>query len=399
MSFTLAAAAWAAGPDFGSVDWSPLGCDSQNMIKPDSPTAASFAGNSANPPAFYSFDDNYLYFRYRMDSNPFSGGGFAQYSWTALMQVASGNPYQYQYELALNGKTDTIEVWQNTSASDVSFTPLFHDTPEVKLSSVPYTTGSLARVVPAGTSFNGDADWFVDFAFPVPTLIAKGVIASADDLSRSLFFPSTSTNPNNYNKSYLNCPFQPGTVLQIAKSVTPTVALPKQATPVTYSIDVQNVGARAATGVVVEDPTVSGFLANLAVQVTTDDPNVDVATMTSLPVKVPTLGAGHRLTVQISGNATPVCNGTDFVNTASVQATNVFQRQASATLGGCMACNTAADCASDGNACTTETCSNHVCSHEPVLDCMACKTAADCNDGDPCTTDACNAGVCDSQPA
>src|SRR5262249_56101263 len=126
----------------------------------------------------------------------------------------------------------------------------------------------LAGVGPGGTSFDGQADYFVDFAFPVSTLIAKGVIASAGDLSRSLFFPATSTNPNNYNKSYLNCPFEPGTVLQIAKSVTPTVALPKQVTHVTYSIDVQNVGARDATGVIVDDPSVSAFLGNIAVSLT-----------------------------------------------------------------------------------------------------------------------------------
>jgi hypothetical protein len=370
------------------------------MVSASSPAAASFAGDPANPPAFYGYDADYLYFRYRMDADPSSGGGFAQYSWTALMQVPSGNPFQYQYQLSLNGKSDTIEIWHNTTASDVDFSPLFHDDADVQLFSVAYTTDSLARVVPAGTSFNGQPDWFVDFAFPVTTLIAKGVIGSAGDLSRALFFPATSTNPNNYNKSYLNCPFQPGTVLQIAKSVTPTVALPNQATPtpVTYSIDVQNVGARAARGVVVEDNSIPGFLANVAVQVTSDDPDADLSMAISLPVKVPTLGAGRHLTVQISGDATPVCDGTDFVNTASVRATNAFERQASATLGGCVPCTTAADCASDDNACTTETCTtNHVCSHEPVPDCVACTAAADCNDGDPCTTETCNAGVCGTQ--
>ena len=120
---------------------------------------------------------------------------------------------------------------------------------------------------------------------------------------------------------------------------------------------------------------------------------------TSLPVRVPTLGAGRHLSVHISGDATPVCNGVDFVNTASVQATNVFERQASATLGGCIPCTTAADCASDDNACTTETCSNHVCSHEPIAGCVACNAAAECNDGDPCTTETCNAGVCATQAA
>jgi uncharacterized repeat protein (TIGR01451 family) len=327
----LPAASRAGGPDFGAVSWLPLGCDRTDMVSASSPAAASFAGDPANPPAFYGYDADYLYFRYRMDADPSSGGGFAQYSWTALMQVPSGSPFQYQYQLSLNGKSDTIEIWHNTTASDVSFTPLFHDDAEVQLLSVPYATETLARSVPANTSFHGQLDYFVDFAFPVPTLVANGVIASAADLAHALFFPATSTNPNNYNKSYLNCPFQPGTALQITKAVTPTVALPKQMTPVTYTIEVQNAGTRSANGVVVEDQSISTFLANVTVQVTTDDPDVVLPTPASLPVKAPTLGAGRHLTVRITGDATPSCVGGDFVNTASVQATNAFEKQASAT--------------------------------------------------------------------
>ena len=48
-------------------------------------------------------------------------------------------------------------------------------------------------------------------------LIARALISSAGDLGQSFFFPATSTNPNNYNKSYLNCPFQPYTMLKIAE--------------------------------------------------------------------------------------------------------------------------------------------------------------------------------------
>src|SRR5262249_13220641 len=394
----LPAASWASGPAFGAVGWLPLGCARTDMVSPSSPAAASFVGDPANPPAFYGYDANYLYFRYRMGADPFSGGALAQYSWTALMQVPSGNPYQYQYQLSLNGKTDTIEIWQNTTASDVDFSPLFHDDAEAKLFSVKYTTGALAESVPA--NFEGHSAYFVDFAFPVPTLVANGVIASADDLAHALFFPATSTNPNNYNKSYLKCPFQPGTALQITKAVTPTVALPNKVTPVSYTIEVQNAGIRPATGVVVQDQSIPTFLANVSVEATTDDPDVTLPATTSLPVKAPALGAGRHLTVKITGQATPTCSGGDFVNTASVQATNAFEHQASATLGGCVSCKTDADCSSDGNACTTETCSNGVCSHEQVPGCMPCATAADCDDGNACNgaetcdpTTGCHAGT------
>jgi hypothetical protein len=84
-----------------------------------SPAGVDFTGNSSSSPAFYSFDADYLYFRYRMNGDPRGAHGFAQYSWTALMQVPQGNAFQYQYQLSLNGKDDTIEVWANTSAQDI----------------------------------------------------------------------------------------------------------------------------------------------------------------------------------------------------------------------------------------------------------------------------------------
>ena len=401
----LPAASWAAGPNFDAVSWLPLGCDRADLITPASPAAASFAGNHANPPAFYSYDANYLYFRYRMDSNPASGGGFAQYVWTAFMQVPSGDPFQYQYQLLLNGKSDTIEIWRNTNPSDIHF-PQFHVDAQVQ-AYPPTPAGSLARAVAAGTSFNGGPDWFVDFAFPVQALVGSKAITSAGDLAQALFFPATSTENNTYNKSYLNCPFQPGTTLQIVKTVSPTVALLNQPTTVTYTIEVQNTGARTATGVVVEDNSIPSFLANVAIDPTTDDPDAPSDLPKSLPVNLPTLGVGRHLTVQITGQGTQTtktCAAGDSVNTASVRATNAlgptatFERLASATLGGCVSCNQNADCASDTNACTTETCSNNVCSHNPTPGCVPCTTAADCGDSDACTADTCTNGVCSYAP-
>ena len=441
----LPAASWAAGPDFGAVAWFPLGCERPDMVSSSSPGATSFAGDHVNAPAFYAYDADYLYFRYRMDSNPSSGTSFAQYVWTALMQVSSGDRFQYQYQLSLNGKSDTIEIWQNTNATDVDFAPLFHDESDVRLFTAPFATGSLARVVPANTSFNGGADWFVDFAFPVSTLVAKGVIASPGDLAQAIFFPATATNPNNFNKSYLKCPFGPGATLEIAKTVMPTVALANQKTPVTYTIEVQNTGLTAAAGVVLEEVPLPAFLTNVAVKTVTDDPDAVVSAdpTNSLSVRCSTLGAGHRLTVQITADATPGYGAADFVNTASVWATNAVQRQASATLGydacdgvdndhdgkvdegasvcdddnactadacggvngcshvatpGCVPCTFATDCPGASDACSTAVCSAGVCAYDPTPGCTSCTSAADCDDGDLCTTETCTAGVCGTVP-
>src|SRR5262245_38295719 len=177
----LPAASWATAPNFDAVSWLPLGCERADMVVPASPITVSFAGNHANPPAFVSYDADYLYFRYRMDDNPSSGGGFVQASWAAFMQVPSGDQFQYQYQLLLNGKNgnnDAIEIYKNTNPTDIQF-PQFHVDPQDQMYS--YPAGSLARTVPAGTSFNGGADWFVDFAFPVTALVAatNGEIANA----------------------------------------------------------------------------------------------------------------------------------------------------------------------------------------------------------------------------
>ena len=97
----------ASSPNFDAVAWIPLTCDNQDLISHTSPAAVDFAGDATFPPAFIAHDDSFLYFRYRMDADPST---FVQYSWTALMQVPSGDPFQYQYQLSLNGKTNTIEI-------------------------------------------------------------------------------------------------------------------------------------------------------------------------------------------------------------------------------------------------------------------------------------------------
>src|SRR5262249_53122280 len=150
-------------------------------------------------------------------------------------------------------------------ASDIDFSPLFNDPAEKQLFSQPAMTTPLARhlVTGDGSNFGGNPDYFVDFAVPVSALIDKGVIATAADVDSALFFPATSTNPNNYNKGYLLCPFSPGATLAIDKSVAPTVVPAESATPVTYTIAVKNVGATGARGVVIEDPSLPSYFGAL----------------------------------------------------------------------------------------------------------------------------------------
>src|SRR5262245_51705187 len=265
-------AAAQANPNFDAVSWTAIACDNPDLIAETAPAEVSFAGDAGHSPAFYAFDADYLYFRYRMDSDPRGAHGFAQYSWTALMQVPAGNAFQYQYQLSMNGKDDKVEIWANTSAQDIDFSSTFHDDAEVQLYSAPFT--GLARALAADTSFNYGQDWFVDFAFPVSTLVSEGVIGSAADLAGSFFFPATSTNPSNYNKGYLNCSSLPATTLAITKEPVPaTEILANTTTQAGFVVDVTNLGT-LAKGVTIDDPMLPTYLGNVSVTATSSDPGV-----------------------------------------------------------------------------------------------------------------------------
>ena len=304
----FAPAAMAQVPDFDAVAWQPLGAGVSEPAGDESPSAVDLVGDAAHAPAFAAHDASFLYFRYRVNGDPAGSGGFHSYAWNMLLQVPSGNPFQYQYELSVNGKSDTVEIWANTSAMDVDFSPLFNDPAEVQLFSQAAGSVPLARHLVAGDStFDGDADYFVDVAFPVATLVAKGIIATAADLDATLFFPATATNANNYNKGYLNAPFSPGAVLAIDKTVAPSTVPAGSVTPVTYTIAVRNDGPGHARGVVVSDPSLPGYLSGTTIGVAADDAAVTwtVASTKPLVVKVKDLPAAATVTVTITANAAP----------------------------------------------------------------------------------------------
>jgi uncharacterized repeat protein (TIGR01451 family) len=436
----VAPSAMAQTPDFDAVAWQPLGAGVAEPAGDESPSAVDLVGDAAHAPAFSAHDATFLYLRYRVDGDPTGSGGFQSYAWNTLAQVPSGNPFQYQYEFSVNGKSDTVEIWANTSAMDIDFSPLFNDPAEVQLFSQAAGTGPLARhVVASDSTFGGNADYFVDAAFPVATLVAKGVIATAADLDATLFFPATATNANNFNKGYLNAPFSPGAVLAIDKTVAPTVVPAGSVTPVTYTIAVHNDGPAHARGVVVTDPSLPSYLSGTTVGVAADDASVTWTVVSTKPlvVKVNDLPSGATVTVTISASAAPTCGDNSFVNVATASATNAPEVQASAILTvnlaaggctgctadaecddanacttdvcaagscastaipGCVACTTNADCPSDGNVCTSEVCVAGSCSTAPDPACAPCATDLDCSDADPCSIDACVAGACTSNP-
>ena len=102
-------------------------------------------------------------------------------------------------------------------------------------------------------------------------------------------------------------------------------------------------------------------------------------------------------------NASTICVGSTGANSPAAHIAN----HPGDSVGACgpavcdpqlVECCTAADCADDGDACTTATCTANVCGTASVSGC--CNTPADCaDDGDACTTATCVANVCGIETA
>ena len=430
LSVTLAwgMTASAAVPVFGGSESLPLLCEGDGEPAGDSsPGSLDLVGDATRTPVSVNHDEHFLYFRYRVDSSPVGPGGFDQAAWVALVQVPDGDPFQYQYAIALNGKGsdddfgnsgDTIELWANTTAMDIDFSPIFQDTAEVRLFAQKFDYVSLATVNEAplaaasvtgdGSAFGGTPDHFVDFAIPVSVLLEKGVVDSPEQLDDLLFFPAASTNSNNYNKDILDgCSFLPNTMLSLSKTAVPAAIPANAAASVSYDIVVTNTGARAGRGVVIEDADAAAILSDLEVAA---GATATVESTDPVRVTVENLPVGESVTVTVSGTVTAPC-GAAPVNVATAFATNASEQQADATLivGGDDALETCDgfdnDCdgavdeggdvtCDDGNACTADACVAGACVNTQVQDCVPCAIDGDCNDGNTCTTDTCLDGVC-----
>ena len=348
----------AGNPDFDAVSWIDLGCTIGDPPDDTNPRPVDLVGNATYPPAYIGLDSTYLYFCWRVNADPSGVKGFDQLAWVSLLQVPSGNPFQYQYNLALNGvggdddfgnsggnKGDTIEISQNTAPESFDFNPIFNDPSEVRLFAQRYdfSSGATVNTTPLarslatgdGSNFSGNGDFFVEFAFPIPVLIAKGVISSASDLAGSLFLPATSANANNYNKDTLSCPsFLPQTTLDLQKSADHSTLPVNSTTPLTYTLVVTNTGTHVARGVVIDDPALPSYMTNVTVTVTSNDTSVtwSVISTNPLEVRVDTLPIGSSVTIEITADATPACNSDDFTNTATAFATNAPEVDGSATV-------------------------------------------------------------------
>jgi hypothetical protein len=295
-------------------------CGENEPFGDKTPSTLDLVGSAGANAAFIQLDSTYLYLRQRVATNPSHPSGFTSDNWVVLLQVATGNPFQYQYLIALDGVSEEVQLWRNDVASNISFNPIFNDPAESKIFSD--TTANLARIVPAGTSIGGNPNYFVDWAIPLSVLAANGI-----DPSLALYWFATSANANNYNKDTLNCPFTPTAALSLSKAVAPsTIGVGPNS--LTYSISVVNSGTYLARGVVVSD---NDFPSWITINNVTSTTGSVTFTASSFEVRLPdfAIGASETITVTATANATAP---TSFSNTVTAFATNAAQVSATALL-------------------------------------------------------------------
>jgi hypothetical protein len=156
------AATFPADADWTALSQSGLGMgdvsgDGQN-------NGREVVGDSTSP-AVYVYNDGVDFFvRLRLDTSPLrSASDLRPYGWGLLFDI-DGDFSSYEFALLVDGIREEINFAENTSPTGVGDPA---DNAETPVSGYPvaldYTPGNL-RAIAATTAFNGDTDYFLDFA-------------------------------------------------------------------------------------------------------------------------------------------------------------------------------------------------------------------------------------------
>ncbi|MFM2161473.1 MAG: hypothetical protein RLZZ383_985, partial [Pseudomonadota bacterium] len=176
--FALAAASSARASDFAAVTWEPLtqaGVGLGDPITDGQNGGREVVGDAATPAAYWGQDDQFVYFRMRLNADPLQSGQLKQFGWGIVFDT-DGDLGTYEYSLILNGITEELEWGQNDPNGQTGFPS---DVAETQLATYPVTYGNTGSVVVsvADTTFGSDADYFLDYAIPRSDLVAAGLDA------------------------------------------------------------------------------------------------------------------------------------------------------------------------------------------------------------------------------
>lgn len=172
---TAAAQTWPA-----DEDWRVLECGDVPSFDPlaDEPSAndeRDVVGDADSPALFFFADDDYMFFRMRVDQDPSDGDEFRPFGWAVEFDV-DGVQETYEVIAQVDGiaNPDEVSLSRNTDQRTPNDPA---DPAEEVITTYPVTTH--ARGVPAegvfASSFGGDGDFFVDWALDRTDLAAEGI--------------------------------------------------------------------------------------------------------------------------------------------------------------------------------------------------------------------------------
>ena len=194
---TLAGTA-ARGQTFPTATFAPLYCGRGFMIdgyrdQSGAVDDRDLVGNVLAPAGFRAVDDEFLYFRLRLDGSPMQGNGLTQFAWGVELST-DGDPTDYEILIGVDGASATVRLYSNTTTT-VPDSPA--DPADQLLVSYPFAQNG--RLVDAGPSLNGGGnDTFLDWAVPWSDLAGLGL----DRGTLVHLWAASSTNPDRLNGDF-----------------------------------------------------------------------------------------------------------------------------------------------------------------------------------------------------
>ncbi|PWW08622.1 carboxypeptidase family protein [Paenibacillus cellulosilyticus] len=154
------------------------------------PVYLDIVGDAQFPPAYYAYDGQNAYFRFRLQGDPRVNTTFQSNVWGVLFDI-NGDSSNYEWMLALTGANSHINLFRNSAQSG---SPLDDPPDEYANFSRPINNFDLgrARLTEDGSTFGGASNYFLDFILDTGTLFSQLVI-NANTPIRMLFFTSQTT--------------------------------------------------------------------------------------------------------------------------------------------------------------------------------------------------------------
>ncbi len=208
----LVAASSAAAANFPADDsaWIPVlqnGVAIGDVTTDGQNNSREIVGSETYP-AVYIYSDGIDFFvRLRLDSNPMqNANSLRPYAWGVIIDT-DGDFSAYEYAFIVNGISDVIEFAENTTpgtAGDPTDpAETVHATYPIELGPNPPPN---VRVMLADSTFNANADYFLDFAVPIADLETYGISSTTP----MRFLAGTSSSGQRLNVDIVGTASSPG---------------------------------------------------------------------------------------------------------------------------------------------------------------------------------------------